>query len=364
MQGVALAVHHLTSPGDGVVVHTPAYPPFLAADPRDRATLVEIPAVSTVERVRVGLRRARRATRPAPERHVPRLWILCHPQNPTGGSSHAPSWSGSPRSPRGTISSSSATRSTPSSSTPATITCRSPALGPSVAARTVTVTSASKAFNLAGLRWAILHAGHKPFHDAIAALPSHYLGTPNLLAVEATDAAWSESDEWLTAVRGLLDRNRRCLAELLAGNLPEIDYQPSGSDVPGVARLPPAGPRRRSGSDVPRARCRAGGGSPLRRRRRRIRPSQLRDQPGRARRHRRADGPAVGGAVRRPRSGRPRSISRAGRPPVRIPGRWPPSLGYGWNGIKPSAGIVPRRPAWKSSNAWASSSRVFITNGP
>ena len=33
------------------------------------------------------------------------------------------------------------------------------ALGPEVEARTVTVTSASKAFNLAGMRWAILHAG-------------------------------------------------------------------------------------------------------------------------------------------------------------------------------------------------------------
>ena len=30
MQGVALAVHHLTSPGDGIVLHTPAYHPFLA----------------------------------------------------------------------------------------------------------------------------------------------------------------------------------------------------------------------------------------------------------------------------------------------------------------------------------------------
>ena len=27
-------------------------------------------------------------------------------------------------------------------------------------------------------------------------------------------------------------------------------------------------------------------------------------------------------------------------------------------------GCVPRRPAWKSSNAWTSSALVFITNGP
>ena len=40
-------------------------------------------------------------------------------------------------------------------------------LDPDVAARTITVTSASKAFNLAGLRWAIMHAGMR--RDAIRA---------------------------------------------------------------------------------------------------------------------------------------------------------------------------------------------------
>ena len=35
-----------------------------------------------------------------------------------------------------------------------------------------------------------------------------------------------------------------------------------------------------------------------------------------------------------------------------------------WNGWMPSAGIVPRRPALKSSTACCSSARVFITNGP
>ena len=57
-----------------------------------------------------------------------------------------------------------------------------------VSARAVTVTSASKAFNLAGLRWAILHAGHDRMHDALRTLPGHYLGAPNLMAVAATEA--------------------------------------------------------------------------------------------------------------------------------------------------------------------------------
>jgi cystathionine beta-lyase len=94
------------------------------------------------------------------------------------------------------------------------------ALGPEVAARTVTITSASKAFNLAGLRWAVLHAGHAPMHAALEALPGHYLGAPNVMAVVATEAAWAHGDGWLSDVIGVLDDNRRALQPLLDEHLP------------------------------------------------------------------------------------------------------------------------------------------------
>lgn len=46
----------------------------------------------------------------------------------------------------------------------------------------------------------------------------------------------------------------------------------------------------------------------------------------------------------------------------------PPALGLSYSSVGPVrslvAGIVPRRPARKSSTAWTNSSRVFITNGP
>ncbi len=225
MQGVALAVHHLTSPGDGIVVHTPAYPPFLAVIAETGRSLVEIPAVSTSNGFVWDYDELdERLGRPGTSRA--RLWILCHPQNPTGRVFARPELE------RVAEIASRHDLVVVSDEVHAELVHPGhdhvpfASVGPGAAERTVTLTSASKAFNLAGLRWAILHAGHKSLHDAIAALPSHYLGTPNLLAVEATDAAWSESDEWLKAVRGLLDRNRRCLAELLAGNLPEIDYSP------------------------------------------------------------------------------------------------------------------------------------------
>ena len=49
LQGVALAVHHLTAPGDGVVLHLPAYPPFLELIRDTGRTLVDVPGVATAD---------------------------------------------------------------------------------------------------------------------------------------------------------------------------------------------------------------------------------------------------------------------------------------------------------------------------
>ena len=77
-------------------------------------------------------------------------------------------------------------------------------LGPEVEARTVTLTSVSKAFNLAGMRWAVMHMGSDAFREAIESLPGHYLGAPNQMGVVAAVAAWTAGDGWLDAVRSVL----------------------------------------------------------------------------------------------------------------------------------------------------------------
>ncbi|MBP2706640.1 aminotransferase class I/II-fold pyridoxal phosphate-dependent enzyme [Microbispora sp. RL4-1S] len=82
--------------------------------------------------------------------------------------------------------------------------------------RTVTLTSASKAFNLGGLRCAVAHLGARPVREALAARPAHIYGAPGVLAVDATIAAWRHGDPWLAEVMRVLDRNRR----LVAGRLP------------------------------------------------------------------------------------------------------------------------------------------------
>ncbi len=122
MQGVEISIHHLTGPGDGVVLHLPAYPPFLASIARTGRRLVDVPASPTDRGFEWDYDELDRrlATEPA------RLWILCHPQNPTGHVFARPELERIARSrPNATISWWSATRSTASWCTRRTGTCRS-----------------------------------------------------------------------------------------------------------------------------------------------------------------------------------------------------------------------------------------------
>ena len=218
IQGVRASVHHLSSPGDGVVLHMPAYHPFIGTIDEMERRLV--PVDWTGDAFDYDDLEERLSASGAS------VWVLCHPHNPLGyvfetaeleriaeiaarhdltvisdeihadltmpGHAHVPFES----------------------------------LGPEVSARTVTVTSASKAFNLAGLRWAVLHAGSDRMQQALRALPGHYLGAPNVMAVTATVAAWTDGAAWLDAVIAVLDENRHALTGLLAEQLPAVMYEP------------------------------------------------------------------------------------------------------------------------------------------
>jgi len=220
MQGVQAALHAHTAPGDGVVLHTPAYPPFLAGFAHMGRRIVEVPA----QRTGAGWSFDHGALA-ATLRRDPgvRTILLCNPHNPTG---HV--FTDAELSELAEL----AERHDllivsdeihgelvypPHRHRPIA------ALGDDVARRTVTVTSASKAFNLAGLRWAAMHVGHRPTLEALDRLPPHLLGAPNVMAVAATMAAWTDGDPWLAGILGLLDRNRRHLVERLTAEVPGLD---------------------------------------------------------------------------------------------------------------------------------------------
>ena len=215
MQGVHLAVQHLSAPGDGVVVHTPAYYPFLDTLKVTGRRLVAVPSPFDHDELDDRL-----STESA------RLMILSNPHNPTG---HVFT-----RAELERIAEVAARHHLvvvadevhadlvhdPHVHVPFE------SLGREVSARTVTLTSPSKAYNLAGLRWAIMHAGHEPLHDLVLSMPRHYFGTPNVVSTAAAAAAWTQSDDWQAAVRQVLDENRQALVGLLAMHLPGVRYEP------------------------------------------------------------------------------------------------------------------------------------------
>lgn len=87
----------------------------------------------------------------------------------------------------------------------------------------IVVTSASKSFNLAGLKAALI-VGGKESRVHIAALREGHLHGASHLGAIAHAAAYREGGPWLDAVIGDLDANRHLLGDLVAQHLPGAKY--------------------------------------------------------------------------------------------------------------------------------------------
>jgi cysteine-S-conjugate beta-lyase len=220
-QAVQVALHLGTSPGDGVVLHTPSYPPLWRALAHMGRRQVDVPAHITSTGVSFDYDDLERQLDRSPARAL----LLCHPHNPTGhrfdrdeltrlveiaerhdllivsDEIHADLTYG------------------PAVHVPIA------SVAPQAASRTVSIHSASKAFNVAGMRHAVAHVGPERLRQRLAALPDHLIGSINVAAAEVTEAAWRDGDAWLAAVVAYLDRNRRLLGTLIADLMPEIGYR-------------------------------------------------------------------------------------------------------------------------------------------
>jgi len=87
------------------------------------------------------------------------------------------------------------------------------------------VTSASKAFNLAGLKCALMVTASPETQRVVDALPDEVEWRTGLFGAMAGVVAFDESsDGWLESLLAALDHNRRLLADLLIEHVPGARY--------------------------------------------------------------------------------------------------------------------------------------------
>jgi cysteine-S-conjugate beta-lyase len=97
---------------------------------------------------------------------------------------------------------------------------------PIAAAHTLTATSASKAWNLPGLKCAQVILSNEPDRqrwDEMGFFAAHGASNPGVVA---NTAAYRHGEAWLDEVLAYLDESRRLLAGLLGRHLPQVRYRP------------------------------------------------------------------------------------------------------------------------------------------
>ena len=218
--GIAGALDVFVPPGSPVVVPTPAYPPFFEVVTLGGRDVVPVPLVDGPDGPALDLDAISAALA-----HGAQAVLLCNPHNPTGrvfdpgelarlaeiverhgarvvaDEVHAPLvYPGRQHVPYATVSA-------------------------AAAHHAVTVTSASKAWNLAGLKCAQVIANNHDDAVRWRTLPVFGIAGPTPLGIAASTAAYASAGPWLSELVAYLDRNRRLLGELVAAELPGVGYR-------------------------------------------------------------------------------------------------------------------------------------------
>ncbi|GAA15034.1 putative aminotransferase [Gordonia alkanivorans NBRC 16433] len=211
-------------PGDGVILMPPVYPPFFELIPEAGGTVVEVPLLDDpgwrmdLDGIETALKAGARAV------------LLCHPHNPVGLVHDA---------------SDLARLAELAASYGATVVSdeiHAPLVHPGVgfvpflavsdAAREVGIAahSASKAFNLAGAKCALMVATSDATRAIVARQPDEVQYRTSILGRAATEAAFAHGDEWLDAILEVIGESLDLLDHLLAKHLPGVVYtRPSAS---------------------------------------------------------------------------------------------------------------------------------------
>ncbi|MDM4719306.1 MalY/PatB family protein [Micromonospora sp. WMMA1363] len=224
MMGIVEVLRLVTDPGDGVVICSPVYPPFYAFVGHADRQVIEAPLGPDLRMDLAALDEAFRRARAHGRRPA---FLLCNPHNPTG-----------------------VVHRRDELEAVAELACRhgvrvvsdeihaplvlpgtdlTPYLTVAGAEDAFALISASKAWNLAGLKAALAVAGPRAAADLVR-MPEEVSHGPSHLGVVAHTAAFRAGGQWLDLLLDGLDANRALLATLLAEHVPSVTYhRPEGT---------------------------------------------------------------------------------------------------------------------------------------
>ncbi len=226
VQAQFAAVGAFSQPGDGVLLQTPIYPPFISAVRDMGRQVVENRLVDDGTRFVVDADDLRSRI----DAHTS-LLLLCNPHNPTGRV-----FTRAELESMATIAEERdlvvlADEVHADLAYPGNVHIPFASLSPTIASRTITITSATKAYNIPGLRCGLLHFGSDALFKRFRSVyPERLLGKVNQLGIVATITAWREAAPWLGEVMQVLEQNRGRVAEFLSSQLPAVrQYSPEAS---------------------------------------------------------------------------------------------------------------------------------------
>lgn len=97
-------------------------------------------------------------------------------------------------------------------------------LGPDAESVGICITAASKGWNIAGLKCAIIISQNEALKDKLATMPAAVHYRASLLGGFATATAFAEGGEWLDNTLKQLSHNRFMIKDLLSAKLPSVRY--------------------------------------------------------------------------------------------------------------------------------------------